>query len=313
MCKLLIIPRIDKLTQDETAKLVQHVRKKMTERDADGFGYAYLGQKGLYSERFLDTERVRAMLPEMPLASFIEARSDCYGTPSKPIGGLLVHSRTSTNLVSLNATHPFIEAGQAFIHNGVVSNVGEAVSYPSGNDSEMLFQHYLKGGIQRVSESVSGYYACGILDANRKQTVVIKDSTANLYCIYVKKLESFAFGTTAEILGKVANFFKERCRVMKVKNNVCVTFNASGRCISETSFKPIERSFGELDYKSLGTSYLEYKPKEVKREDYELEVSEIYDSWGRPISYPEYTAMSLAEQEECRIYDGHRARMGGES
>jgi predicted glutamine amidotransferase len=313
MCKILVIPRIDSLAEKQVRDLVRHVSKLMTERDADGFGYAYLGDSGIYAERFLDTSRINPMLPSSPRVSFLEPQSECHGVPSKPVGGLIVHARTSTNKVSLGATHPFIQDGRALIHNGVVSNLGESVDYPSGNDSEMLFQHYLKGGIDRVSASVAGYYAVGILDERTKQTVVFKDATARLYGIYVKAIKSYAFATTPEILSKVAGFFKEKCRVLKFRDNTHLVFNASGRLVSESTFTPIERSFGALDYQSLGYSSgvtVDEPGVDDTIPDYRLEHCDIEDAFGRPVSFEEFSKMSASEQDECRIRDGHKLRYG---
>ncbi len=317
MCKVLIIPNVAKLDQTEVKALIKAVAGVMTERDQDGFGYAYQGAKGLYSERFLDVDRVKPMLPDAPLHSFLEACSDSSGVASKPIGGLLVHSRTSTNVTTLAATHPFTHDNVAMIHNGVCANVGEVVEYPSGNDSEMLFKHYLAGGMDRVAKSVSGYYAVGMLDGKKRQTIVIKDSTANLYSVYVAALGSLVFATTEAILDKVCKHFKEQSRTMRVKDNVHLVFSVSGALISQSSFTPIKRSFGELDARSLGYVPNDYGISEddgpsISVPANRLESLDIYDRQGRLVPYEVYKTLSVDEQESCEVFDGARS-VGGNS
>jgi predicted glutamine amidotransferase len=311
MCKVLIIPSVKKLNEDQIKGLVKAVAGVMTQRDSDGFGYAYVGKEGLYAERFLDVERIKPMLPEAPNANFLEPESDCVGTISKPVGGLIVHSRTSTNVTTLQATHPFVKDGKALIHNGVCTNVGDPVEYPSGNDSEMLFQHYLLGGMSRVAASVAGYYAVGLLDADKRQTVVFKDSTAHLHSVYVKTLGSLVFATTPEILDKVCKYFKEQCRVMRVKDNVHLTFDANGKLIEQSDFVPMKRTFGELDSKSLGYTPTEYGASvddgpTVEIPAHRMENVQIYDAFGRELTYEQYQALSPSERLMCEVFDGAR-------
>lgn len=323
MCKLLIVTNISKLTDKQLSTLIDKAAKPISKYERDGFGFAYTTEDGVYAERWVDPDEFAARkLKAGPYDHVLAqpAEFDSVGNAeSKHVGGLLVHGRTSTNDVALMNTHPFINDKHVLIHNGVVQNVGEHVERVSTNDTEFILTHYTNGGMARVAESVSGYYACGMLDIATGNTIVFRDSTASLFVAWIAKFETYMFATTKEILiAAAAAIGVKRVSIRDAQLNFHVVFDKTGKLIDSSTFEPLKRSFGSLDDKSLGRSaagdamtaqsphWFQDVPSWRYDERDERDAYEYISREGLRLDADQYEVLTADEQDACEVRYGGR-------
>ncbi len=191
---------------------------KLTQKD--GYGAAWYGADGTIGWMKRRYAHVKESGPKFALPEFIAkkvAQADGFSASNDiPSDGgfLIIHGRIATNPVTLNNTHPMMNAdgSAAMIHNGMVWSDLYDNTPGCTCDSELLLQAYLAGGIDEVNAEVDGYFAFMMLqldEEGRKLMHVAKDARAALYGGKMKKGYAFATneilleGVKAEVLGEV--------------------------------------------------------------------------------------------------------------
>jgi hypothetical protein len=185
----------------------------------------------------------------------LEIPSFCEGFSSALVnegngGPLLVHARTSTNEVCLPNTHPFVNENYALIHNGVVESNKYTNSDNCTCDSELILKAFMHGGIEEVSEHISGWYACTIIEKLHNKTIlhVFRDRYTKLF---VGKLgDAYAFGTTERILenigADVISLFRAETYCRFVGN----------KCVHQSEFDAhISTALTDASRRALGTGH----------------------------------------------------------
>jgi predicted glutamine amidotransferase len=313
MCKIFIATNTAKMTKKQLTALIDAVAKPITDAERDGFGLAYNTESGLYAEQWVNPNDFLAKkIKRGPNDAVLMAppEHNVIGTnDSKHVGGLLVHGRTSTNNVSLINTHPFVNDRYALIHNGVVQNIGEHVERVSTNDTEFVLTHYTNGGMPKVAESLTGYYACGLIDKTNGNTIVFRDATARLNVTWLDKFQCYIFATNQKIIVAACKALGvKRYNVSEAQENFHAVFDVNGDLISRDSFEPKKRSFGALDYKSLGSAssyansyesvWADDMPSYRRKDESSIE---YVNRDGMPISEEQFELLDWNEQAECQI------------
>jgi len=186
------------------------------------------------------------------------------GETSLDVKSIIFHTRKATCEKTIDNTHPFLwyigsknkEEIKYFslIHNGVISNYNHLKknykpdSLYSTCDSEMILAEYLgfdchtdPNNIKKMNESLSGYFACGLIGKNDDgfYVDVFKDERANLHCCYVNELNSYVFSTDAKDLGSVLTKLNwEYSDVVEVNGNKLIRFNSlTGEVLNQVDFE----------------------------------------------------------------------------
>lgn len=253
MCKVFALT--DATNVKLTDKLFNVLKDTMCKHDDDAFGYAAHGNKGIFGERTIATERVfksRHILPS-PLESlaFIKNEYNRFGNMTPVTGSFIAHSRLSTNDVSLDCAHPYVGENIALIHNGVVDDIaGTPIEVKTKNDTEILLRYFERDGMTGIEENVSGYYAMAILDKDGNLHIV-RDAQATLYIAYIEKLNTNIIATTFEIIETVCKKMKwSHSHIEKLDDNIYVVFTKNE--ISEfRSINPLQ-NFASMNWSSVG-------------------------------------------------------------
>jgi len=324
MCKLFVLTKTDFLTNSQLTKLLKDIHTPLTETETEGFGYAVMGSRGIFGEKYIEPEDFKNYRGNFgPAELVISAPSirEKFGKIGSPTGALIAHGRTSTNDVSLPNTHPLTNSDWALIHNGIVQNVGKEIARKTTNDTEFILEHYTQGGIKQVAESIEGYYAVAALNKSSGELVVFRDSTANLSVAWIDALGAYIFATNIEIIKAALKSLKlSGIQIREADKNFHIVFNKTGAVISNESFEPKARSFGVLDQKSLGYSIdSEGYSNQVSdipsyREDYSRDVPNWNDEFesfqhitsGEVITDEEYECLKFDEQLEYRGLNNNR-------
>ena len=307
MCKIFVMTNVSKLTNKQIESIVNVVHGKMSS-EKHGFGFLYSTKNGFFGRKFTNPNDFKVNPSSFgPLArQFLSmGQEETLGfLDSAPLGGLIVHGRTSTNDHTLVNTHPLTNEDFALIHNGIVENVGKEIKRKSTNDTEFILEHYFQGGIKQVSESIEGYYACAAINLKNKNTIIFRDSTARLFFAWSESLKSYIFATTEEIIKAVLKTLKLKAEISECAKNFHAIFDVNGKEIEFSNFMPRERSFGVIDRSSLGYSpkYSNYDYIVAESNLYDIAEYEYKDQWGRDISEDRYEAMDVWEREYCSVY-----------
>ena len=142
MCKIMIICGIPENKQKLAAKFIRKSVPFMTKNDQDGLGYVAHGKDGMFGERWLNVEsafqnRSRYSKSQSVLNDFFgSAVSGDYENYTKFGKGslsnarsILFHTRYATCDKNMTNTHPFVIDDTALIHNGVVLNDEDIMSF----------------------------------------------------------------------------------------------------------------------------------------------------------------------------------------
>jgi len=300
MCKIILIPDAKSVPHWERfTRVCQELLSDMS----DGFGYAYQSINGVARYRTtLDGERAWC------------------GEHGKAIGAAMFHGRVSTNTLGLVNTHPIAKNEAYIVHNGVVTHHGESYAQDTQNDTEHVLYNYLSGGIASIADNLTGYYACGIIDADGT-FLVFRDGIANLVGAYSVTLGSMVFATNQALLDGIGDYLGETLVGTQVPNDTCYVYK-DGVLVDTVSLK--SRGYGVTESmwasRSLGyelDSYARAKTWEESNDDAALldYVSEeylsefdyfdhSYDYWfqDKQITYGEFMALGVRDQIECVIY-----------
>ena len=148
---------------------------------------------------------------------------------------LLMHSRTATNGISIQATHPFDLSDSVrryFIHNGVV-DIPATHEYPcaTDNDSEWLGHEIKNKGIKGY-ESFSGYAATVTLEGPLMH--VFKDDYASLHISWSDKLDTYIITTTLEDCEQIGNVLSDDFTTPEMlKDNYLFSLSQKGEITNE--------------------------------------------------------------------------------
>lgn len=261
MCKLMIATGIElDLSTGSGYTFVRAATAGLTEYETHGFGYAALGSKGqFFGERWLNVKQawqnVKITVPNAlkPIETALHgiqtvSTYSSYGTPDlTDVKTLMLHARTSTNTISIQNTHPFVDEGVALIHNGMIQNASPKLMKTSTCDSEVILTMYnyydvLKEtrNIQFLTDDLIGWYAVGIL-SHTGILDVFKESQASLCAAHVPELgpKCIVFSTKPEHLiraCKAAGYAEPK--TFDVKAGTMMRFNAfTGAPLTVTAFE----------------------------------------------------------------------------
>jgi len=265
MCKVMVMAGIPEKNQAKSWKFVVASVPYMTENDKDGVGYAAVNRAGeLFGERWLNPKdafkvREESSAQDRVLKQMLQGAvniADTYnnfGNVSNEIAAITLHSRMATCGKGLQNTHPFVSGDTSLIHNGVISNAHKLTNITSTCDSETILNEYLDNEvngiperIQRVSDTLEGYYACAVLtrDSNGKRILdIFKDARANLYVAHVPALGTYVFCTSPKILLATGKAAKMRIgTIHEINPGYLMRFDAlSGKAMGVNRFN-LEKS-----------------------------------------------------------------------
>lgn len=272
MCKIMVIPHINKETRPNALKFIEAMGKVMS-KDAshqDGLGYAGIDSAGnLFAERWLNNSHAFVNRNGMneniaDYSGFVRVDYNSYGNVNlDDISAITLHTRLATSAKGLLNCHPFIENDTSVIHNGVISNAFDFRIDQSTCDSESILTQYLDNNVgsdhelfTKVSTQLDGYYACGIFsrDNNGNRILdIVKSSTAQLVGAYVEELKSMVFTSLESQL-------RDGLRMCGFTTNAVYSINPSSlvrldpinnKVIGVTSFSEYERSYLKLTQHDL--------------------------------------------------------------
>lgn len=273
MCKIAIIPGINDKNRARCMKFLKRLTPKISEQNDDGFGYAAFDKNGnLFGERWLDNNHAfkspnkkgqanpfiqysdfleKNILTNNTYSSFGEVKLDTVST-------IIAHARFATCEVSMANTHPFYyEKDQtALIHNGVIHNHSELNKKTSTCDSEVILSGYVENkvsedptSIQEVVSKLRGYYACGVLSKVDGLPIldIFKNSTADLYAVFIVQLDTTVFSTSLSDLYKTCKELKYNILISsKVNSGKLLRLNAkTGQTLSVTDFNPLSTYYND--------------------------------------------------------------------
>lgn len=159
---------------------------------------------------------------------------------------VIIHARNSTvGGKSIENTHPFFEpesdktTDTALVHNGGILNHTSLTKKTSTCDSEVILHQYLKHnmsfnpwGITELSKDLVGAYTVGVLTSTYendqiKPVLDIFKSNKDLYCAYVKEIETFVFCTTKWALERIIKAAGMTCGgIAEVRDGYFLRFDA---------------------------------------------------------------------------------------
>lgn len=315
MCKVFAMSNMKKVKI--TKKFLNAVKAEVCRTgDKHGFGYAVLSDDGK-----LSGERTMRPLTFQPL----QVNPNSTRTGSLPIvlktrnqfgelkfdnaKSFIGHGRYSTNDVTLENTHPFVNDKIAMIHNGVVSDDDGVIDeklLKTTNDTEIILRCWEKGGMPMVEKTVSGYYALAVLDKDGLLHIV-RDDRAMLYIAYSRTVDSFMFATTPEIIKTVAKKMQWHIEpIEELLENIHVTLDRND-ILSQVDITPkagsawlsgkASAAFGDGDSRasSASSSYEGYKGAGI----YDASKSESHA----------YRSNVEVEDDEPEYREGVRERM----
>jgi len=304
MCQILCLTTHNPEDRD---KIIASAWNQMKATQRDGYGAVWFGVDGTigyYKRRYavVHDDGPKFALPEF-IQKKIKPKDDFSASNDIPSDGgfLLIHGRIATNPITLANTHPMISQDNkaAMIHNGCVwSNKYDNINEDCTCDSELLLQAYVAGGMDEVSEHISGYFAFMMLELTadgNKLLHVAKDGRASLYG--GKTQNGYAFATNesllenagAESMGEVMD---HHLIVFKSADD----FSISDFPARTYTFVPeYERSRQKREYKNnkegKKTMHHQYPPLPSTPLNYEAE---------RALIEAEYAEIERQEQEELR-------------
>lgn len=294
MCKLFILTnstRIEKKSQ--ITDLVETTLAHITGYDRDGFGYAIMGEKGVFGERYngldditLSTLKRRSPMPEK-YADLFRKLTNCerFGEYSKPQGSILIHARASTNSVCLENAHPHWNDQYTLIHNGVVNNEGKTYEMKSKScDSEHLLHHLTNGGLPAMVTNITGYYAVGVINNKSGELLIVKDDVAKLYGTYIPKLDTLAFATSREHIESVCRDMGWTITdVWPVEDNTALKFSRLGAFIGKEKITPKKKTYGPVTtysgYDNYSRGRDDYYNNEWKSKEYYSAIDKCWKVW----------------------------------
>lgn len=279
MCKIVLIPGIKEKNVKNAWKFAQAITPLLTSRDSHGFGYAAMGNTGIFGERWVNVKNAwkqkTEYAPELEnvlnnyCGALIGTGSyNKFGNPDYgSITALMLHARYATCDVNINNTHPFVLDNVAMVHNGVISNHAQFKKTVSTCDSEAIIKLYtqekvddIANNFQDVADQLNGWYACGFL--TDKYFDIVKDNHTSLFAAFIKELDTVVFCTSKEIMiATVAKLKWKNIEVFEVEKNVLIRHDVkTGQVIEVIKFEQFEREFiSEREWQSGRKDYVSKK------------------------------------------------------
>lgn len=329
MCKVIAFSNASKI---DVRKASEAIGKILLGLERDGYGYAVKGSQNIFGEKciapYFQSRLSESNVVPLPI---VQQRQSTFGHADKPTGPAIFHGRTSTNDKGLRNCHPMQRDGWHLIHNGVVTDHGEAYQTTTTNDSEHVLWRLMQG-IEHVEKHLTGYYAFAAI-APDGRLHVCRDDNATLFVALAPKIGSYIFATTESLLRDVAKALKIKIGpIDAVENNVYMIFNVQGDALEhKQAIKPrgferreavhatasLGRSLYAID--SDGDSYqhvesiVDYAGIDDDSDDSDLtelmqELSDLDDENyriigpdGEPISAAAFYKLDEISQNVCRI------------
>ena len=212
MCKIIVFSKAPLPNSPKRQrKLFSTLLDELGKSQKDGLGIAWVDGIGIvHRRRWASPEDFKEFLEDDCRAPFALTTSD-PPDPEPAQGFVLLHGRTATSEKGLRNAHPHMltdPAGTTFalIHNGVVNasepdkaRLGQLLS---GCDSELILAAFAAGGMERVNQIITGYYAFAVIVANADGTSflhVVRDGTTSLYVGELSD-KSYVFATTEDLI-----------------------------------------------------------------------------------------------------------------
>ncbi len=245
MCKIFGLTNASILDEKKLAKLITTVGTAFALTEKDGFGWAGWNGQGISYEQYVSPyffngpyvlgasiaplNKLERNLMWVPSFRSVFPKDAVTGKPCPITGPLIIHGRTSTNDVNITNTHPFIKAGYALVHNGVVEYTGPGHLRYSTCDSEFLLNEFVfEQGPSDFHKHITGYYAVLAIGPDGKLHVV-RDNMAYLWGAQVLGTSCWIFCTTPTILKQAADAAELKISIpFPVMPHSYGVFNASG-------------------------------------------------------------------------------------
>lgn len=253
MCKIATFTNGKKLTLLQ----IEEIGNILLKTEQDGFGYAALGESGVFVEKTVSkTFKSRFLRSSLgPLQSIVEPVSTyTIGQYAPIIGPVILHGRTSTNQLGIGNCHPIVKNNYYLIHNGVVTDHGPKYKTKTTTDSEHVLTRFIEG-IESVEKNLTGYYAFSCIGPDGR-LYVTRDSIADLFIAWIDSHDTFLIGTTETLIKQICQVINAPSPVIsKIKDDTYIVFQGNEmqftRSIKSRGF---ERRHAELAEKSLGRS-----------------------------------------------------------
>lgn len=269
MCKVLILPKIANETRVAALSFFETMKPLLSVGNKDGLGYAAIDSSGaLFGERWHKNEDSFSSIKVVDNGKGDEFAEFAANTYSKQISGqynsfgnvnlndvtaMTIHTRFATSGKEFKNTHPFVypEADTSLIHNGVINNVQDFKFKVSTCDSESILISYLDNkvasdttAIQKVAQSLRGYYACGVFSRNESGARIMdvfKGPDASLYAAYIKELDTTVFCTSmSDIISACEKLDFSIGKIYSLKEGVMFRY-INGELVNKSTFTPAPR------------------------------------------------------------------------
>lgn len=230
MCKIFVVTNA---AQVDIAKLVEKGVTPLSYGNQDGFGWLAMAEHGLYGKKAVSNSSITQEHSTKASAFGVSAGLvHKFGRPGIENKFFAMHSRKSTNQISINNTHPMLNEDLTFglVHNGVVRTTK---NYPTltTNDSELLLRAFEKGGVSEIEKNIQGYYATAIMDVEGREMHLLRDDQARLFVTWSDTIQSLIFCTSDDDIKTICRDMAwEHEAIEPCYTNMYARFSESGEC-----------------------------------------------------------------------------------
>lgn len=192
MCKIITINY--KKPNSNVKKHINRAVSLVTESERSGYGVTILTSTDIY---YYKTKNVyQSFLDEgYPICESEHESTIPESFDFKSVLSFVVHGRTSTNEVSINATHPIMHDGYYMNHNGVINSTDTFSDLRTNNDTEVLLRSFLAAqDITDFNSRITGYAAFFVASVENGLTRLqfYKDQTASMHFASDSRLDVFS-------------------------------------------------------------------------------------------------------------------------
>lgn len=251
MCRLMIVT--GELKRESVIGLLTETARKFAPTQRDGFGFATFNSQGHLTARGQYFERYTGWHNPNPSSQVKEE-----GQIGSRTHTLIIHGRTSTNIVGVDYCHPFRRADSVLAHNGILTYKGDAAHRPTHrNDSAAFLQWLVEQeypSLDHVTANWGGYGAIAHMRHGHGLSL-IKCDKARL-TITPRKGSGYVMTTFG---GDVPERYRGQDQQTKILGKVALEFDSnSGEIIRAREFKGFQhREWDARAERSIG-SYPNY-------------------------------------------------------